>query len=547
MLSDRAPGESFINPFDVNNLRDFNVFALVVTVVGLFLNRANYIGGGIHGSARTPHEQKMSGVLATWRSVVFGLFAFLVGMLLITTMNHKDFAPEAKNIRDTVSYRVADEILSNPAARDMVSSAVSALPEQRHTYGVDKPLSRKENLDTPALNTVQKSLEIAEAQNLLGNDGNAGAIFQEFRTLYFQALIPGMMREVLPPILLALLCVIMILMMISTDDSRILYNSMTVVQDLILPFKKEPLTPEQHILLLRLISVAVGVIFFLNASFLAQIDYIFLFTNMIGALWCGCAGPLMLGGLYTRIGTAVGAYCALICGGGFAVISALLQRFWASHIYPFLEQHQWVDAVGNAFAAISAPMHPWIVWEMNPYKFPVNAIELSFAAMIIGWIAYFAGSLISYRKPYNLEKMLHRGEYADPNEPPKPKNLWSGASILSRILSITPDYTRGDKIIAWCAVIWSLVYGFGVCFVMVLIWNTCFGQWSLERWGFWVKLTMVIIPMCLASVIAVWFGIGAFFDLKRLFKDLRERKELDANDNGRVFKDKDGDVKVSAK
>ncbi len=35
-MLDRAPGESFLNPMDIKSLRDFNLFALIVTVLLLF-------------------------------------------------------------------------------------------------------------------------------------------------------------------------------------------------------------------------------------------------------------------------------------------------------------------------------------------------------------------------------------------------------------------------------------------------------------------------------------------------------------------------------
>ena len=34
----------------------------------LYLNRAGWIGNDTSGSAKTPHEQKMAGVLGAWRN-----------------------------------------------------------------------------------------------------------------------------------------------------------------------------------------------------------------------------------------------------------------------------------------------------------------------------------------------------------------------------------------------------------------------------------------------------------------------------------------------
>lgn len=550
VLTSRVPGESFVNPYDVMNVRDFNIFALCVAIMSRFLNRGNYMGGGIHGSARTPHEQKMSGVLATWRHTVFGLFAFLVGILLVTVMNSKDYAPKAKTIRDNVVSRVADEIIENPEVRDTITAAAAAQPVQVFRPGATgaeavaapgtevrtEPLSRKDNLDTTYLKQVHDQLLAAEQQHQqLDSTGvNANAKYQEFHTLYFQTSLPVMLKNTLPGGMLGLLCMIMVLMMISTDDSRILYNSMTIVQDIILPFRKKPLSPKQHILLLRILSLVVGGIFFFSANVLAQLDFINLFIHIVAAIWGGAAGPVIIGGLYTRFGTSFGAFCSLFFGGGFALCSALVQRFWASDIYPWLDVNGWAVPIGNFLSTISEPLNPLVVWEMNPVKFPINSVELLFIAMIISCSAYTIGSLLTKKESFNLEKMLHRGIYDDrPQEskfaPAKRR------SIMSRFVSITPEYTRGDKIIAWSAFVWSLVWGFGITFIMVIVWNAI-TPWSIKWWTNWLLLTSVIVPVMVALVVACWFSIGAFCDLRRFFRDLSARGELDETDDGRVVK-----------
>ena len=61
VMWNRVPGQSFMNPYDVSQLRDFNMFALVVSLLGSVLNRAGWIGNDTSGAAKTPHEQKMAG------------------------------------------------------------------------------------------------------------------------------------------------------------------------------------------------------------------------------------------------------------------------------------------------------------------------------------------------------------------------------------------------------------------------------------------------------------------------------------------------------
>ena len=61
VMWNRVPGQSFMNPYDVSELRDFNIFALIVSLCGSVLNRAGWIGNDTSGAAKTPHEQKMAG------------------------------------------------------------------------------------------------------------------------------------------------------------------------------------------------------------------------------------------------------------------------------------------------------------------------------------------------------------------------------------------------------------------------------------------------------------------------------------------------------
>ena len=46
-MMDRVAGESFLNPFDVDEMRDFNVFMLVVTFTTMIVHQASWIGAEI--------------------------------------------------------------------------------------------------------------------------------------------------------------------------------------------------------------------------------------------------------------------------------------------------------------------------------------------------------------------------------------------------------------------------------------------------------------------------------------------------------------------
>ncbi|MBO4631995.1 MAG: sodium:panthothenate symporter, partial [Lentisphaeria bacterium] len=154
VMADRVPGESFINPYDIKSLRDFNLFAVFVTTFSSIINRCVWFGGGASSAARTAHEQKMAGILGAWRNGFNPLFYLLLAGMILTVMNHVNYASKARQIRTELCARVADEIIPDRKIKEEVKAKTAAIPEQRHIIGKDKPLSEKANLDTPYMKTA---------------------------------------------------------------------------------------------------------------------------------------------------------------------------------------------------------------------------------------------------------------------------------------------------------------------------------------------------------------------------------------------------------
>jgi len=522
VMMDRVSNESFLNPFDVSELRDFNIFALLVTIFANLLNRASWIGNDTSGSGRTPHEQKMAGILGAWRTGFSGLMCLLIAVMIITVMTHERFADQASGIRQQLSQKVAEETVTSTELRQSLNSRIEAIGVQKHAIGLDPALSQANNLDSPYLDTARETL---------GGGGEGNLAFQKYRTLYNQMMMPVALRSMLPTGVMGLFCLLMVMLMLSTDDSRIFNSSSTIVQDIIQPLLKKPLTPKRHLFILRIASVGVAVFFFIVSLFFVQLDYINMFVTIMCAVWLGGAGPVMVFGLYSRFGTTFGAYCALFFGSGFSVLSLFVQRNWAESIYPFLERHGWAQPFGHFLETVSGPFHPYVVWEMDPVKFPINSYELYFIAMVTGIIAYVAGSLITYRKPYNLDRLLHRGKYNVDNVE-EIKSKWTFRNTAKKLIGITPDYTRGDKIIAWSVFGYAIVYKTGICFLFVFVWNL-FSPWPLEWWSHYFFITSLLITSILAVISTVWFLIGGIIDTKNLFRDLARRVD-NPLDDGRV-------------
>ena len=524
VMFDRVPGESFMNPFDVKNMRDFNLFMVLVICFTRVMNRAIWIGSGSATSAKDAHEQKMAGVLGTWRGGFSNLMLVVLGFMLIVTMNHRDYSHIARRVRVKLSNKVAEEVM--PGLEKEYAANIAALGEEKHTIGVDAPLSRKKNLDTPYFDAAENTMKARGA-------ADANLKYQKFRTLYYQQLLPVAMRNLMPHWMLGLFLLLVAMIMVSTDSCRIFKISTAMAQDLVLPFFKTPMRPQNQMRLIKFFSLVVAAIFFVASLLMAQMDYLELFVVTVGAVWTGGAGAVMVFGLYSRFGTAAGAFASLIGGALISVTGMLTSRNWADAVYPYLERHGLVPATARLLDALSKPLHPYVVWQMDAKKFPINAYEILFISIAASCILYIAFSLLTCRKPFELDKMLHRGKYAD-DKSRAVASPWTLKNLFGKLIGISPEYTKADKAVAYSVFGYTFVYRFFITFILVLVVNV-FTRWSNSAWSKYYLVTLVVVPFAVGLVSTVWFFIGGVVDLRHLFRDLAARKR-DFSDDGRVEK-----------
>lgn len=535
LLWDRAPQESFINPYQVSQFRDFNIFALVTQITSQIMNRASWIGNDSTNSGRTPHEQKMAGILGSWRGGLGTIMITILALITYVFMNSGNFATHDKSnhfkitnneLRQELSVRVADEVIADQATRDKVLQALKALPDVQHKTGIDAPLSQAKNLDTQYFDTVRATL---------GESPEALAQYQHFRSVFNQMRMPMVSSHIFPVGIFGFFCLLMLMLLISTDDTRLFNASCCITQDMILPIFKKRLSPKSHILLIRLTTFGVTIFFFIAALTFTQMDYINMLMTILTAIWLGGSGPIMVFGLYTRFGNLYGAWASLILGSGTSVAGLFCQRNWAMHIYPWLEQHGWVESLNNLLVTISKPFDPWIVWKMDPVKFPINSYEILFFSIILSIIGYIAMSFLTY-KPYDLDRLLHRGKYAIEEDKTQGDTEKKGAisRFLNKMVGINAEYTRGDRIIAW-SVFGLFIYNFFGTFLIPLVWNL-FWAWPRSWWNTYFIIVFFIVPVIIGLISTVWFMIGGTHDIIQLFKDLDKRKD-NPEDNGQVLKD----------
>jgi solute:Na+ symporter, SSS family len=536
-LLDRPAGMSMLNPYDIEKLRDFNIFYVMVGIFASVLNRMAWSGTqGYNAAAATPHEQKMGGVLGTWRSGFSIMMYILLAIAAYTYLNNAHFSEGAQRVRNKLAVKAMADVAGgkeHSAVRSEIkeyinTGKVSPSLNSRLKKGNFKLLTATQE-DSPAYAKDKRTQLLRMSKAALRTEDKSKS--QIYGTIFGQMLVPLSIKEMLPIGVTGVFCAIMIFLLVSTDTTYMHSWGSIIVQDIILPFRTKPFTPRQQLRLLRIIIACVAAFAFCFSYFFGQVDYIMMFFIITGAIWLGGAGPCIIGGLYWKRGTTLGAFAALSSGSILAVGGFIAQKNWVNYIYPKLVEINMVDSVRTIIEGISTPFNPYIVWTVNPDKFPINSQEIYFIALLTSLFLYITLSLLSRKKPFNMDRMLHRGEYHREGKKSE-KAAWSLKSFLPRLIGIDSQYTKWDKALAWSVFIYAIGYQFGA-FLIIVIWNL-FYPWPTHWWANWFMFNNLILVGIIGIISTVWFTIGGTWDLMRLFKRL-EAKETNLNDDGRVI------------
>jgi solute:Na+ symporter, SSS family len=465
----RPPGQSFVDPFDTGQVADFNILFVLIGLLGMIYGRMAWQGNQAYNASASSPHEQKMGGIL---GNWRGGFGYLVFALLV-------FGTLVVMVDPEFSHQ-AGEIRSELAERVSYESEAAA-------------------------DTIEN-----------------------------QMLVPVAARHILPVGLVGLFAVAMVFLMLSTDTTYLHSWGSIFIQDIVLPLRRRPFAPHTQILLLRLSITGVAVFAFLFSLFYNQTTYIFMFWALTGAIYIGGAGACIIGGLYWRKGTAAGAWWAMFTGVGMAAAGFFLQHQWKDLVHPWMLANTpaVLEGFRNALHSLSS-MLPIVHWEFTPEKFPISGQEWYFLTILAASAIYSLVSLLTCRKPFDLDRMLHRGRWDTSKEhhilTPTKMPWWQ------RTVGIDPEYTTGDKILAWSLFGW-LILQFGL-FLMVLVWNLLFHRWP-EDWFFeyWKRVTL---PMFLiyGIVTSIWFFFGGTRGLIRLFRALRAHQP-DVNDDGRVQHDK---------
>ncbi|MCK4512343.1 sodium:solute symporter, partial [bacterium] len=328
---------------------------------------------------------------------------------------------------------------------------------------------------------------------------------------------PVVLTMLLPVGLMGAFAAVMLAAFISTHDTYLHSWGSIFIQDVVLPLRKKPLTPSQHILALRLSILGVAIFIFFFSLLFEQSEYIFLFFAITGAIFAGGSGAVIIGGLYWKRGTAPAAWGALITGSGIAVGGILIHRLPAE-----------LFESAPVFASRIAEL--W--WTLGHWLYNINGQQYWAVAMGASALMYVLVSLLGRTPPRDLDHALHRGKYAVAGEmevvDAAPSRGW-------KMLGMGKEFTRGDKII------YIATYAHTAIWITIFIVGTIYNlhhDVADERWASFWKVYFYI-QVTISIFVMIWFSIGGFRDISAMLRRLRVMKR-DAMDDGTVLDEDKG-------
>jgi solute:Na+ symporter, SSS family len=296
--------------------------------------------------------------------------------------------------------------------------------------------------------------------------------------------VPIAVTHFLPTGLRGALCVILLLGIFGGDSTHLHSWGSLFIQDVALPLRRKPFTPEQHIRLLRWAITGVAAFAFCFGILFPLTDYIQMWWWVTQGIFIGGGGAVIIGGLYWKKGTTAGAWTALLTGFILSLLGITAQ-------------------------------------EMYGPAFPLNGLQIFFFTMLVAVAGYVGVSLATCQKEFDLDRMLHR-------EPGAKKETtsfsWGG------LIGYDENFSAGDKWIAGSLFTWMML--FFVIAVGGSIWNLI-QPWSLTTWSDFWYVCGVVLPIAVTLITGIWFTWGGIIDTTDFFRRLR-REKANPRDSGFV-------------
>ncbi len=311
-----------------------------------------------------------------------------------------------------------------------------------------------------------------------------------------QMRVPIAMAHFLPVVVRGLLATIFLFFSFTCHDTYMHSWGSIFIQDVYMPIRNKALDPAQHIKLLRLSVIGVGVFAFLFSLFYQPTEKIFFFFAITGTIWLGGSGAVIIGGLYWKRGTTCAAFAALITGSVMGVGGLIIPKIFLARV---------------------------------GHEFPINNQWLWFMAMVTAALVYYFTSIATSKKTggYDLDRMLHRGKYRVETDHVPEESI---KSRWQQVIGITREFSKSDKVLAIALISWNAFWflWFMVFSVINLLYPVSDAVWA--RYHF---INSILIPVCFSLPVTIWFTVGGIKDIKALFKALGTVAR-DATDDGRV-------------
>ncbi len=110
-LSDRPPGQSFINPMDSLGIKDFNLWAVLMGIAGSIYGTMAWQNQSSYNSAPlTAHEAVMGGILGRWRGLGQTAVITLLAVCAMTYLHEPAYAAGASRVQAEVAKIPAAQI-----------------------------------------------------------------------------------------------------------------------------------------------------------------------------------------------------------------------------------------------------------------------------------------------------------------------------------------------------------------------------------------------------------------------------------------------------
>jgi SSS family solute:Na+ symporter len=324
-----------------------------------------------------------------------------------------------------------------------------------------------------------------------------------------QLTVPLTMTHVLPMGVVGLFAAVMVAAAVATDATFLHSWGSVFVQDVLLPMRRRPLDPAQHLRWLRRSILGVAVFAWCFSMVFPLREYLFMFSAITGAIFVGGAGAVVIGGLYWKRGTTTGAWAAMIAGSFLAIAGILLNNVFWPHLLPGLK--------------LSYPDWSWL--QALPEKSLLNGMHLSVITAACAASMYVITSLATRPDPqFSMDRLLHRGEFAETGSKvaEAPPRGW-------RVLAMGSNFTTMDKLTYWLYLGWTLLMvGWFVVFSCINLAYKVSDQAWLRWW--WIYLCL---GFTMGIMTTVWFLWGGTKDLLSLFRALKLARR-NATDDGTV-------------